>query len=607
MKALVIVTKCERGDFGTCDALLLLCRSHCAFQTVGEKNMSQISEVDVTTDYIGKLAPATPGSRWRNWLLRVAITLFVPLLLLLVVEAGLRIGGVGFPTDVTTPCTVKGRAAHCYNLFFAAPFFPPGMIKTPQVYAIRAVKAPNAYRIFVLGESAAMGDPDPAYGFSRYLDVMLREQYPDLKFEIVNTGSVAINSHVTLPIARGLAKFQPDLFIIYSGNNEVVGPYGPGTALTSAGMTMPVIRGSIFYHSTRIGQLLTQLGTQKKEWGGMAMFLDKQIPASSPLMKYAYENFDQNLRDTIAVVRSAGARVIVSTVATNLKDCAPFASMHRDKLTPEALQSWSSLMQQGAQQEDAGSYADALKSYRSAATIDDQYAELEFRIGRALEATGDSVGAREHFLRARDLDTLRFRADTKINDINRSVAGAIPGVELVDADAIFSKESRDGITGSDLVYEHVHLTPNGSYLLAKAMFLQIASKLPSATGHPVKAEDAPSQAECERLLAFTRHDHLRVLAEMQRRLQEPPFTNQLNHSDQVLRLAMLQEGPDENPNGTAEEYQWAITKRPDDRVLHYKFGLFLFPYATDAAVQQLELSQPFDGFPVLTPDGRPIE
>src|ERR1700757_742822 len=126
------------------------------------------------------------------------------------------------------------------------------MVQTPRLYSIPKTKAPGTYRIFVLGESAAMGDPDSAYGFSRYLEVMLRERYPATRFEVVNTGSVAINSHVTLQIAEGLAKEKPDLFILYSGNNEVVGPYGPGTALTASGMTLPVIRGSIFFHSTRI-------------------------------------------------------------------------------------------------------------------------------------------------------------------------------------------------------------------------------------------------------------------------------------------------------------------------------------------------------------------
>jgi len=543
------------------------------------------------------------ASGWRVWTLRVAITLITPLLLMVLVEAALRICGVGFPTDVTVPCTVQGRPAFCYNLFFTAPFFLPGMIKTPQMYAIPTEKPPGTFRIVVLGESAAMGDPEPAFGFSRYLDVMLSERYPSMKFETVNTGSVAINSHVVLPIAKGLAKYRPDVFIIYSGNNEVVGPYGPGTALTSTGMSLPVIRGSIFYRSTRIGQLLTKVGTPKKDWGGMAMFLDKQVRAGSPLMKHAYANFESNLRDTIAVARNAGARVIVSTVATNLKDCAPFGSLHREGLGPDALRSWSTLVQQGAEQENAGSYAEALKSYRAAENIDDEYAELAFRIARCLEALGNFNAARQYFLRARELDTLRFRADSKINDVSRSVASSSAAVELVDADEIFAKESPNGIIGSELVYEHVHLTPNGDYLLARAMFLQIAKQLPSDAGHPPQIGDVPTQAECERLLAFTKFDRSRITAEMLRRLQEPPFTNQLNHSDQILRLMMKADNSDESPDDTVAQYQWALARRPDDRILHFNYGVFLNQYDPGAAAAQFSVARPCDGFPLVTPDG----
>src|SRR5450631_148324 len=458
-------------------------------------------------------------SRGRSYWPQIATAILVPVLLLVLIEGALRRFGVGFPTELTVPCTLRGKPAACYNLFFPAPFFPPGMIKTPQAYAIPTEKPQGTFRIFVLGESAAMGDPDPAYAFSRYLDVMLRQRYPSMKFEVVNTGSVAINSHVLFPIAKGLAAQRPDVFIIYSGNNEVVGPYGPGTALTSSGMSLPVIRTSIFVRATRIGQLLTKIGTQKKEWGGMEMFLDKQVRESSPLMKYSYDNSEKNLRDTVAVALSSGARVIVSTVATNLKDCGPFSSLHRENLGPDELRAWTALVQQGVDLESARSYAEALKAYQGATKIDDQYAEVEFRIARSLWMQGDYARAKQHFLRARDLDTLRFRADSQINDINRSVASSSPGAELVDADAIFSKESPNGIIGSDLVYEHVHMTPRGNYLLARAMFLQIASKMP-ADGHAVTASDVPSEVECERLLAFTPHDQTRIANEMLQRLQK---------------------------------------------------------------------------------------
>ncbi len=430
---------------------------------------------------------------WRSWTLRIVSAVFVPVLVLVVIEFALRTFGVGYPTDLLVPCTVRGQAASCYNLFFPAPFFPPGMIKSPQVYAVPVVKPAGTYRIFILGESAAMGDPDPAYGFSRFLEVMLRERFPSIKFEIVNTGSVAINSHVLLPIARGLGGQKPDIFIIYSGNNEVVGPYGPGTALTTSAMGLPVVRASIFLRSTRIGQLLTRVGAQKREWGGMEMFLDKQVRATSPLMKSSYSNFEHNLRDTVQIARKSGARVIVSTVATNLKDCGPFASLHREGLTPDALKSWEALVQQGAESERTESYAEALQDYLAAQKIDGEFAELEFRIGRTYLRMGDFARAQQHFLRARELDTLRFRADSKINDINRSVAAAT-GAELVDAESIFAKGSPDGLIGSELVYEHVHLTPEGNYLLARAMFLQIASKLPSQTGHVMEGEDVLSQS-----------------------------------------------------------------------------------------------------------------
>lgn len=548
-----------------------------------------------------------PGRRRTYWP-QIVSAIVVPILLLGMIEGGLRLFGVGFSTDLTVPCTQQGHAAACYNLFFPAPFFPPGMIKTPQAYAIPVEKPQGTFRIFVLGESAAMGDPDPAYGFSRYLDVMLRERYPAMKFEVVNTGSVAINSHVLLPIAKGLAEQRPDLFIIYSGNNEVVGPYGPGTALTStsSSMSLPVIRTSMFVRSTRIGQLLTRVGTQKREWGGMEMFLDKQVPESSPLMKYAYQNFEANLRDTVAVARRSGARVIVSTVATNLKDCGPFSSLHRENLGADELRSWTALVQQGADMENARAYSDALKAYRAATKIDDQYAELEFREARALWMLGDYAGAREHYLRARDLDTLRFRADSRINAINRSVATS-SGAELVDAEGVFSSASPNGIIGSELVYEHVHMTALGNYLLARAMFLQIASKLATESGHALTEADVPSEIECEQLLAFTGHDRTRIANEMLQRLQKPPFTNQLNHSDQVLRLTLKAQDAGETPDETAAQYEWALRKNPADRVLHYNYGLFLFEFNRTAALQQLSLSRPWDGLPVFAPDGTPVE
>jgi tetratricopeptide (TPR) repeat protein len=543
------------------------------------------------------------GSGLRHWAPRIAAAVLVPVLFIGVIEIALRLFGVGFSTNVTVPCSIQGHPGSCYNLFFAAPFFPPGMIKTPEVYAIPDQKPQGTYRIVVLGESAAMGDPDPAYSFSRYLEVMLRERYPSMKFEVVNTGIVAIDSHVLLPIAKDLAKHNTDLFIIYAGNNEVVGPYGPGTALTSSAMSLPVIRASIFARSTRIGQLLTRMTSHKRQWGGMEMFMDKQVRANSPLMGRTYSNFESNLRNTIAVAHKSGARVIVSTVATSLSDCAPFASMHRANLSQESLRNWTTLVQQGSELENNRDYAAALKTYLSALAIDGEYAELEFRIARCAEMLGDYRAAKEHFVRARDLDTLRFRADSRINDINRSVASSAAGAELVDSDAALAKESPDGIVGNQFVYEHVHMTPRGNYLIARALLLQITSKMAApATGN----DEVLTQERCERLLALTEHDRSRMAAEMLQRLEKPPFVTQLNHSEQELRLS-LKTASSETPDETLSQYEWALAQKPDDRILHFNLGLFLYEYNPRAAVDQFRMARPWDDFPVFTPDGQMIQ
>jgi hypothetical protein len=106
---------------------------------------------------------------------------------------------------------------------------------------------------------------------------------------------------------------------------------------------------------------------------------------------------------------------------------------------------------------------------------------------------------------------------------------------------------------------------------------------------------------------LTKYDRLRIATEMAQRLHKPPFTNQLNHSDQVLRLMFKTQEPPESPDQTVSQYEWAIRQKPDDRVLRYNYGLFLFPHNRKAAISQLQLSRPWDGFPVFAPDGTSVD
>lgn len=540
--------------------------------------------------------------RWRSWLLIAVSAIVVPALVLMLVEVTLRLCGVGTDTSVTRPCTDHGRPAFCDNQSFSAVFFPPGMLRTPRPYVIPATKAPGTFRIFVLGESAAWGEPDPTFGFVRYLEVMLRISFPSVKFEIINTGTTAINSHVMVPIAKNLSQYQPDLFLIYAGGNEVVGPYGPGTVLTSGALNLPGIRAKIFLNSIRIGQVVAKVssGAQKPaQWKGMEMFMDQQVRGDAPQLRMAYGNFASNLRDIITVARKAGAQVVLSTIATNVKDCAPFASLHREGIREDELQRWNALVQQGEAGEKAGSPAEALQAYLAAMEIDSQYAELQFRVARCLWAIGDFDHARERYLLAEELDTLRFRADQGINKTIRSVtAEAGHGVELVDSNAIFAEHSEHGVPGSNLFYEHVHMNAAGNYLIARSLFAKIATMLPRQS-QSAGPDTVPTQEQCERLLGLTPYDRSRIVNMELRKMQHPPFTNQLNHDDQVLALKQESANLKMDYDETIAEYQWAISQNPDDRLLHLNYGFFLHRYVPSVSDQELRIAMPYDNAPVL--------
>src|SRR5262249_30097341 len=154
-------------------------------------------------------------------------------------------------------------------------------------FVIPAEKGPRTARVMVVGESAAQGDPEPTFGLPRYLEAMLGEALPGVKVEVVNAGVVAINSHALVPAAHDLARQAPDVVVVYAGNNEVVGPFGPGTALTGRPPGLALVRASIALGTTRIGQLLGSFGRRGKdpaEWRGMEMFLDHRVSVDDPAM-----------------------------------------------------------------------------------------------------------------------------------------------------------------------------------------------------------------------------------------------------------------------------------------------------------------------------------
>jgi tetratricopeptide (TPR) repeat protein len=268
-------------------------------------------------------------------------------------------------------------------------------------------------------------------------------------------------------------------------------------------------------------------------------------------------------------------------MAVNLKDCAPFASIHSPGLGANQLSMWDEIFEEGITNEAAGSYERALALYRKAADIDPRFAELRFRMGRCdLALTNDDQAWREFEL-ARDDDALDFRSDTRINSIIQEAAArhAGQGVYLLDAANILAQSSPSGIPGLELFYEHVHLNFWGNYLLALNFAEEARKLLPDSIAARDKGDWASAEL-CDGRLAVSVWERQRVWRHILNTIESPPFTGQFNH-DAMLKIyeAKMSEANSlmntQTPRQAMQMYEQALALAPNDYFLHLNFVAFL--------------------------------
>jgi len=528
-----------------------------------------------------------PIAGCKTWLFRIAAGVLFPLLLVAGIELCLRIAGYGYPTPFFLKQKIAGRVVFRENEKFGWRFFGPELARTPRTMELAVSKPPNTVRVFVFGESAAYGDPKPDFGLPRLLEVLLQDRLPGVKVEVINVAMTGINSNVILPIASDCAGMDGDVWVLYIGNNEVVGPFGSGTVFGRHTPSLALIRASLALKSTRLGELLASWlartrpdAGEPSEWQGMAMFTNNQVTADDPRMPSVYSHFQQNLHDIVKLGRASGAGVVISTVASNLKDCAPFGSRHRARLDPLQQSQWEGEFRAGVQAQAGGNWPEAFKRFETAAAIDDHYAELQFRLGTCELALGRAADAQAHLSLARDYDTLRFRADSRLNELVRREANGqrVNGVRFFDAEQELGAASPQKIPGSEFFYEHVHLTFRGNYRLA----LGIASEVVESLSATFRSRTNPnhrwlSEEECTKRLAWTGWDQFQTATSLMLRLNQPPFTSQCDHStryqDAQRQLEMLL--PEQRPAGLRRaqtEYQQALALEPDDWILNKNYG-----------------------------------
>jgi tetratricopeptide (TPR) repeat protein len=517
--------------------------------------------------------------RIRDATVNVLLALAAPLLVLLGLNGLLALAGWGRPTSYLVPAATPHSGVLLPNSDFALQFVPRALARGSQPFAL--APQDTRRRVFVLGESAAAGDPEPAFGFARALDVLLREYTSGERVEIVNTAMTAMNSNVIRRIAAEIAEQRPAVFVVYMGNNEVVGPYGP-RSLPEPVYDQPwLVRSLMVARRSPLGQVFLSWTGQDagpgREWRGMEAFLDRQVPADDARLRRMYGYFESNLRDVIRAADRAGASVLLATVPINLRSCAPFGSMHREGLSADALAQWSRQFDAGRAAQRAGDCRAALAAWDEAAALDDRWAELSFAKAGCFGALGED--ARRLWARARDLDTLRFRADGRINRIIRDVAANLRARDLVllDLEEAVSAAARGGTPGDDLLVDHVHLDFGANVIAARATFEALRSRLAGVELRELPQDLATLEALVRQRLVYDARAELQIASVMYQRKTRPPFVGQLDHDAEMARLRERLV----RLRAAARGVTWAdreqallaaLAARPDDGVLVQRLG-----------------------------------
>jgi tetratricopeptide (TPR) repeat protein len=388
-------------------------------------------------------SPSPAGSASsRRYAILLATTLALPLLILVSVEAVLRLVQpedrlslfVRAP-DVNGDYLVANRLVG--ERWFSGIDNPPA----PAHELFARVKPARSFRIFVMGESAAAGFPYPRnVEFSRLLADVLRDVLPGDSVEVVNVAIAATNSFAVLDMAGEVAAQHPNAVLIYAGHNEYYGALGAASRVSVPGGVTAVRAYLRLIHLRLVLALrngMARVMARKKSSGDLEaaslmeiLARDRQIPLGGDRYEAGVNQFENNLESICRLFKQKGIPVFVGSLASNLRDQPPFAANAN-----------------GA----AGS------------------ANSAFEAGRAALASGDTTLADSLYTRARDLDVVRFRAPSEFNRVIRRVT-ARAGASYVPVAEAFVAASPGGAPGSNIFLEHVHPTRAGQALIGRVFF-----------------------------------------------------------------------------------------------------------------------------------------
>jgi tetratricopeptide (TPR) repeat protein len=348
----------------------------------------------------------------------------------------------------------------------------------------RPQKTPGTFRIFCLGGSASAGWPHPADEiYTAYLQKALTKAYPGRRIEVINVSAHAYAAYRVRHILAEVLEFQPDLFIIYSGNNEFLEPrvysnhatwLDAVESLANYSTVYRILRGS-FVGIWLFPENTFRDGTREhqayQDWSRI-----EEVPLAlrvDPLQfRKVKEHYEFSISSMVRAAQAKGVPVILVTVPTNLRAWEPNVST---SVPGEHEKEWRAHYEAGRAQLLRGNAPAAIESLTKSVKLAPGNADSHYYLGKAYEAVQDLERSYASFDRAKELDANPFRAISAFNETIRRVGAVSPNVSVLDAENLFRRRSYPYAPGFNLFLDYVHPTKQGNLILAAGVFETIRS------------------------------------------------------------------------------------------------------------------------------------
>ncbi len=418
-------------------------------------------------------------SRRRRWLFDI-IALSIPVLFFALLELSLRVFHYGSDLSLFTVQTVSGKQYYTLNpslknRYFGGINFTP----TPSPELFLVSKPAGTYRIFCLGESTTIGFPYWYNGaFPSFLRDRLKTIFPDRTVEVINLGITATNSYTVLDIGKDLLDYDPDLLIVYDGHNEFYGMLGAASndRIASARWINMLYLKLVHFRTFQLARntvnsLVALLSTHRADYLENTTLMEhvargKNVSYASDVYERGFAAFEANLEALSGLCRDRNIPLILGTQVSNIRDQSPFVSNNSPALSKQKRNQFQQIYKRGLEFQAKGILDSAISCYRACVDLDSLYADTHYRLAQCLDARGEREKAYPEYIRARDYDELRFRTDSKFNDLIRSMDDH-KHVFVADIEGVFKSLSRDSLIGHNLILEHLHPNARGNFYIAE--------------------------------------------------------------------------------------------------------------------------------------------